>query len=117
MSESPAFQPRKVLSRGLRLLVVLCAASSLSACVWVAPRGGHHHHYDERRGYGHGDDQGRRGYGPSRYGAAPSSGGGALVGGVVGGVLGHAVEPGVGTAIGVIGGAVIGNEIERGQRR
>nr|WP_295130867.1 glycine zipper 2TM domain-containing protein [uncultured Roseateles sp.] len=114
MSESFAFQPRKVLPRGLRLLIVLCAVSSLSACVCVAPRGGHH--YEDRRGYG--DGHGRPGYGPSRYGAVgPSSGGGALVGGVVGGVLGHAVEPGLGTAIGVIGGAVIGNEIERGQRR
>lgn len=102
-SASPS-QAHKILRRGARLLLVLTALSSLSACVCYPPRGGGRY-YDDR------------GHGPGRHGYGPTSGGGAVVGGVVGGVIGHAVEPGVGTAIGVVGGAIIGNEIERSGRR
>lgn len=49
--------------------------------------------------------------------AARSSGGGALLGAVIGGVLGHQVGGGSGrdaaTVVGVVGGAVIGNQVER----
>jgi len=45
------------------------------------------------------------------------SGGGALAGGVIGGVLGHEVvggrNQGIATAIGAVGGAVAGHEIEK----
>src|SRR5690606_23790951 len=49
--------------------------------------------------------------------ASSTSGGGAILGAVVGGVLGHQVGGGSGkdaaTAVGVVGGALIGNEVEK----
>lgn len=49
--------------------------------------------------------------------AAPSSGGGALLGALVGGVLGHQVGGGSGrtaaTGVGALGGAVVGNRLEQ----
>jgi outer membrane lipoprotein SlyB len=50
-----------------------------------------------------------------------TSGGGAVLGGVVGAVAGHQVGSGSGkdaaTVVGAIGGALIGNQIERQQQR
>ena len=57
----------------------------------------------------------------TRAGGRQASGGGAVVGGVVGALLGHQVSRGgekaAATAIGAIGGALLGNEIEKQQSR
>ena len=49
-----------------------------------------------------------------------TSGGGALLGGVIGAVVGRQIGSGsgrdAGTAVGVVGGAIIGNQIEKNQR-
>lgn len=50
------------------------------------------------------------------YVQAPTSGGGAVVGGVLGGLAGHAIGAGAGralaTGIGVVAGAIAGNQVE-----
>lgn len=70
------------------------------------------------------------GYYGSEYGVVQSidtvraqsqtSGGGAVVGGAIGGIVGRAIEPGrnrtVATGVGILAGAIIGNEIEKNQR-
>lgn len=49
-----------------------------------------------------------------------TSGGGALLGGVIGAVVGRQIGSGsgrdAGTAVGAVGGAIIGNQIEKNQR-
>jgi len=89
----------------LRSALVLGLVFSLSACIVLPPRHGHHHRH-------HGYDG--RGYGPVR-------GAGLMTGGVVGGVIGHELardgDPAFGAAVGAVAGAVIGHEIERSQRR
>ena len=49
-----------------------------------------------------------------------TSGGGAVVGGAIGGIVGRAIEPGhnrnLATGVGILAGAIIGNEIEKNQR-
>ena len=49
-----------------------------------------------------------------------TSGGGALLGGVIGAVVGRQIGSGTGrdagTAVGAVGGAIIGNQIEKNQR-
>ena len=46
-----------------------------------------------------------------------TSGGGAIVGGVIGGLIGHQIDSGhrkaAATGVGVVAGAIIGNEIEK----
>jgi outer membrane lipoprotein SlyB len=54
-------------------------------------------------------------------GARQTTGGGAVIGGVVGALIGHQISSGgekaAATAIGVVGGALLGNEIEKNQSR
>ena len=49
-----------------------------------------------------------------------TSGGGAIVGGAIGGLLGHQVDHGarkdLATGVGIVAGALIGNEIEKNNR-
>lgn len=53
-------------------------------------------------------------------GESQTSGGGALLGGLIGAVVGRQVGSGsgrtAGTVVGAAGGAIIGNQIEKGQR-
>ncbi len=57
----------------------------------------------------------------SQSSGAPTSGGGAIAGGLVGGVLGNQIGSGNGraaaTALGVVGGALLGNSVEANNNR
>jgi len=65
----------------------------------------------------HGDDYGRIVAIDVVRGSGRASGGGALLGGIAGGVLGHQIGSGrgntVATIAGAVGGAAVGNEIEK----
>ena len=97
-----------------KILIATMIASSLTlgACATGSNRGPIYSSSDSQRvQYGYVEQM--------NYiqGGGGTSGGGAIVGGIIGGVLGHQVGGGRGntaaTVVGAAGGALIGNEVEK----
>jgi outer membrane lipoprotein SlyB len=91
------------------VLAAGCASPRHSAPVPSAPQGSY---YGSQYGVVHSIDMVRA--------QSQTSGGGAVVGGAIGGLVGRQLEHGrnrdLATGVGVVAGAIIGNEIEKNQR-